>query len=75
MLWLELPVDDTGPFCQLARRHGVHVAPGSAARAERAPDPHLRICVDRPSHVVEIGLQRLGLAWRDYQKTPRPVLG
>jgi len=75
VLWVELPVEDTGPFCLLARRHGVHVAPGSAARAERAPDPHLRICVDRPWHIVDIGLQRLGLAWRDYQRSPGPVLG
>lgn len=75
VLWLELPVDDSGPFCQIARRHGVHVAPGSAARANRAPDPHVRLCVDRPSHLVDIGLHRLGLAWRDYLRRPGPVLG
>ncbi len=75
VLWVELPVEDTGPFCQLARRHGVHVAPGSAARVQRAPDSHLRLCVDRPWHLVDIGLQRLGLAWRDFQRSPGPVLG
>jgi len=75
VLWVELPVDDSGPFCQLARRHGVHVAPGSATRGNRAPDPHVRLCVDRPWHLVDIGLHRLGLAWRDFQRSPGPVLG
>ena len=75
VLWVELPVEDTGPFCQLARRHGVHVAPGSVARAGRVPDAHLRLCVDRPWHLVDIGLHRLGLAWRDHQRAPGPVLG
>lgn len=28
VLWARLPVDDSGPFVALARRHGVHVAPG-----------------------------------------------
>jgi DNA-binding transcriptional MocR family regulator len=75
VLWVELPVDDAGPFCRIARRHGVHVAPGSAARVNQAPDPHLRICVDRPSPIVDIGLQRLQLAWQDYRRAPGPVLG
>lgn len=75
VLWVELPVDDSGPFCLLARRHGVHVAPGSVARPQRAPDPHMRICVDRPWHLVDIGLQRLELAWRDLRRAPGPVLG
>ena len=75
VLWVTLPVDDSGPFCQLARRHGVHVAPGSAARANRAADPHLRVCVDRSWELVDVGLHRLGLAWRDYQRSPAPVLG
>jgi DNA-binding transcriptional MocR family regulator len=75
VLWVELPVPDSGPFVQVARRHGVHIAPGSVARAERAADPHVRICVDRPWPVVEAGLQRLELAWRDLQRGPAPVLG
>ena len=75
VLWVELPVADTGPFVRLAQRHGVHVAPGSAARADRGPDPHIRICVDRPPELVDIGLQRLGLAWREIDRAPEPVLG
>ena len=75
VLWAELPVPDSGPFCQLARRHGVHVAPGSVARPERAPDGHIRICVDRPWNVVEEGLRRLAFAWRDLRQESAVVLG
>jgi DNA-binding transcriptional MocR family regulator len=75
VLWVELPVDDSNPVVQLARRHGVHVAPGSIARPARAPDPHVRICVDRPWPLVEVGLQRLELAWRDFRRSAEPVLG
>ncbi|MDQ6613488.1 MAG: hypothetical protein M3083_01675 [Actinomycetota bacterium] len=75
VLWVELPLADSGPFVRLAGRHGVHVAPGSAARANRAPDPHIRICVDRPKEMIDIGFQRLGLAWRELERSPDPVLG
>jgi len=74
VLRVELPVEDTGPFCLGARRHGVHVAPGSAARAEWAPDrtcasasTGLAHCRHRPS------APRAGV--RDHQKSPGPVLG
>jgi hypothetical protein len=36
------------------------------------------MCVDRPWAMVEVGLQRLDLAWRDLQRIQRreePVLG
>jgi DNA-binding transcriptional MocR family regulator len=75
VLWARLPVTDSGSFVQIARRHGVHIAPGSVARAARAPDPHVRICVDRPWPLVETGLRRLSLAWRDAQRRAEPVLG
>jgi DNA-binding transcriptional MocR family regulator len=75
VLWARLPVADSGAFVQIARRHGVHIAPGSVARAARAPDSHVRICVDRPWPLVETGLRRLSLAWRDAQRRAEPVLG
>jgi DNA-binding transcriptional MocR family regulator len=75
VMWVELPVADSAPFVRLAGRHGVHVAPGAAARVGRARDAHVRICVDRPREVVEIGLQRLGLAWREVERAPEPVFG
>lgn len=75
VLWVELPIADTSAFVLLASRHGVHVAPGSIATPTRAPNPHLRICADRPWPTVEAGLHRLQLAWRELTSSPPPVLG
>ncbi|HEX2574960.1 MAG TPA: PLP-dependent aminotransferase family protein [Aquihabitans sp.] len=66
-LWPELPVADATPFVALARRHGVHVTPGSAHVVGAGPDPHLRFCVDRPVGHVDEGIDRLAAAWRDHQ--------
>lgn len=65
VLWTELPIADAGPFVSLARRHGVHVAPGSICVAGRVPGPYLRICVDRPLDLIREGADRLARAWRD----------
>ncbi len=75
VLWAELPVPDAGAFVLLATRHGVHVAPGSIATPARTPDPHIRICVDRPWPTVEEGIHRLREAWRELDAAPRAVLG
>jgi DNA-binding transcriptional MocR family regulator len=75
VLWARTPAPDTGAFCQLAARHGVRVAPGSVARADRMPDPHVRVCVDRPWPVVEEGIRRLATAWADVTADTAPVLG
>ena len=75
VLWPELPVADAGAFVVLAGRHGVHVAPGSIATPSRTPNRHVRICVDRPWPSVEEGINRLCLAWREMEATPRVVLG
>lgn len=64
-LWPRLPVPDATPFVALARRHGVHVTPGSVHVLDDAPDPHLRFCVDRPRDHVDEGLDRLVAAWHD----------
>jgi len=75
VLWAELPMADAGPYVLLAGRHGVHVAPGSIATPARTPDPHIRICVDRPWATVDEGIHRLQLAWREIDSAPRAVLG
>lgn len=75
VLWAELPVPDAGAFVVLAARHGVHVAPGSIATPSRTPDPHVRICVDRPWPTVDEGIHRLGVAWRELAAVPRSVFG
>jgi DNA-binding transcriptional MocR family regulator len=75
VLWVRTPAADTGVFVQLAARHGVQVAPGSVARADRAPDAHVRICVDRPWPHVEEGIRRLAAAWSDVTSSSELVLG
>jgi DNA-binding transcriptional MocR family regulator len=75
VLWVKTPAADTTTFCQLAARHGVKIAPGSVARADRAADPHVRVCVDRPWPLVEEGIRRLAVAWSDLTASADPVLG
>lgn len=60
---------------QAARRHGVLIAPGAVARPGGGPDPHIRICVDRPHPVVDEGLTRLLRAWRETTAPAVPVMG
>ena len=60
VLWVDTGSRDTDALVQVAHRHGVHVAPGSIAVEGRRPDPHLRICVDRPWPMVEAGMRRIG---------------
>lgn len=74
-MWVRLPVEDSRPVVQLARRHGVLVAPGSVTRVGGGADPHLRLCVDRPEPVIEEGLTRLLRAWRETRAPAPPVLG
>lgn len=74
VLWTEFPVADTGPLVQLARRHGVQVAPGSISVPGRVPGPFVRISVDRPVDLVREGLDRLGRAWREFTAAAPRVL-
>ncbi len=74
-LWPDTRLADTEALVQIAHRHGVHLAPGSIAVEGRRPDPHLRICVDRPWPMVEAGLHRVGAAWRDLSRQRRRIAG
>lgn len=64
VLWLELPVDDSAPLVQLARRNGVRVAPGSIHFSDKKAGPFVRIDVDRPAPLVHEGIRRLARSWR-----------
>lgn len=75
VLWVRTPLADTEPLVQFAHRHGVHVAPGSIAVDGRRPDPHLRVCVDRPWPIVRVGLRRLATAWRELARRPGRIAG
>ncbi|MET0144380.1 MAG: PLP-dependent aminotransferase family protein [Ilumatobacteraceae bacterium] len=74
-LWPDTRLADTEGLVQIAHRHGVHLAPGSIAVEGRRPDPHLRICVDRPWPLVEAGLRRVGAAWRDLSRQRSRIAG
>lgn len=75
VLWVDTGLDDTAPLVRFAHRHGVHVASGSIALPGQRPDPHLRICVDRPWTLVDVGLRRLGAAWRELSLRPARAAG
>ena len=74
VLWMEFPVYDSGPLVMLARRHGVHVAPGSISAPGRIPTPFVRISIDRPIALLREGIDRLARAWHEYRDdAPRVV--
>jgi DNA-binding transcriptional MocR family regulator len=62
-LWARLPGDDATPYVEAAARHGVAVMAGAIARADRAPDPHIRICFDRSEQILEEAAERMAIAW------------
>jgi DNA-binding transcriptional MocR family regulator len=74
-VWARLPLADSGPLTQLAHRHGVRVAPGAAAAPLGGPDPHVRLCVDRPEAQLAEGVRRLAAAWAELGARGRVVLG
>lgn len=58
-LWVRLPGGDGDAFAAAAAERGVAVLPGSACRADRAPDAHIRICFDRPPDLLYAAVDRL----------------
>lgn len=62
-LWARLPVDDAAPYVEAAARHGVAVMAGAVARADRGPDPHIRICFDRTEQILDEAAERMAAAW------------
>lgn len=70
VLWIDTGLEDAAPLVQVAHRHGVHVASGAITLPGQAGDGHVRLCVDRPMEVVEVGIRRLGAAWRELVTRP-----
>lgn len=68
ILWARMPLDDATEFIDLARRHGVRIAPGSIHHPTRTTTPFVRIDIDRPKAIAEEGIDRLGAAWRTRHK-------
>ncbi|GAC1533860.1 MAG: PLP-dependent aminotransferase family protein [Acidimicrobiales bacterium] len=65
VLWARFPVEDSAAIVNVARRHGVRVAPGSIHFATRSPGPFVRIDVDRPAPLIREGIERLARAWSE----------
>jgi DNA-binding transcriptional MocR family regulator len=61
-LWIRLPLDDAAGYVRAAGRAGVVVMPGTVARADRGPDPHIRVCFDRSPHLLEEAAVRMASA-------------
>jgi DNA-binding transcriptional MocR family regulator len=72
-LWLRLPYGSALAFTQVARAHGVGVAPGTITSALNHFDDHLRLPFGYDLAVSEEGLRRMAFAWQEYSHlvTPR----
>jgi DNA-binding transcriptional MocR family regulator len=68
-LWLRLPAGSAAPFTELAYRHGVAVAPGTALSSAGGADDRIRVTYARPPAVFAEGVRRLAHAWRDYRES------
>jgi len=71
-LWVQLPCEGAGEFCQVALRHGVMILPGSSFSAKGAYDDHLRIPFVIEPPALRAGIERLAAAWNEYtgRRTP-----
>lgn len=65
-LWVRLPCEGAGEFCQVALRHGVMILPGSSFSAGGAYDDHLRIPFVIEPPALRAGIERLAAAWSEY---------
>ncbi|MEQ8439622.1 MAG: PLP-dependent aminotransferase family protein [Ilumatobacter fluminis] len=73
VLWAELPGGDAAAFCDHAARHGVLIAPGKQFGVD-APydDDHVRIPFTVPQPALLEGIERLGAAWRSFERSNAP---
>jgi len=62
-LWARLPVEDAAGYVRAAEAAGVVVMHGAVARADRGPDPHVRLCFDRGPQILDEAVVRLARAW------------
>ena len=67
-LWVRLPEGSAGELAQVARRRGVAIVPGSVMSATGSFDDFVRLPLDHEPVVLEEGVRRLALAWKDYRR-------
>jgi DNA-binding transcriptional MocR family regulator len=65
-LWVQLPHGSALEFTQVARAHGVGIAPGTLTSAFNRFDDHLRLPFGYDPAVTEEALRRLAAAWREF---------
>jgi DNA-binding transcriptional MocR family regulator len=70
-LWVRLPEGHAGELAQVARRCGVAIVPGSVMSATGSFDDYVRLPLDHEPDVLEEGVRRLALAWKDYRQALR----
>lgn len=67
-LWVRLPAGTSSrELVQVAARHGVGLAPGSASSPGREQVDHLRLPFGQPPEVLEEAVERLQRAWGELQ--------
>jgi DNA-binding transcriptional MocR family regulator len=67
-LWVGMPTGDAGQFANVALRDGVAVLPGQLCSARGAHRDRLRLSFACDPTRLLIGIERLALAWADYQR-------
>lgn len=72
-MWLHMPWGASGPFTELARRHGVAVVPGTLLSPGGHSDASIRLSLTAPPAVLEQGVRRLASAWAEYSRGSSPV--
>jgi DNA-binding transcriptional MocR family regulator len=66
-LWARLPDGSSTDLAQIARRHGVLIAPGPVMSPTGRFDEYVRVPFDYRPVTLEEGIRRLGLAWQAYR--------
>jgi DNA-binding transcriptional MocR family regulator len=66
-VWIQLPDGSSAELAQIARRHGVLIAPGTVMSPTGRFDEYIRLPFDHQPEVLEQGIGRLARAWRAYR--------
>jgi DNA-binding transcriptional MocR family regulator len=69
-LWVRLPGQDARQFAQMAARYGVAVTPGPLFSADESCIEYLRIPFLLDDERIQLGVDRLAAAWRDFVRSP-----
>ena len=66
-VWARLPYGSSSDLAQIARRHGVLIAPGPVMSAIGRFDDHVRLPFDHQPETLREGIGRLARAWQAYR--------